>query len=140
MGLKIRCGGLTADAVPDPEAVAAAIATCRATGVPLKATQGLHQPFRHHDHELGTEVHGCLNVFIAGILASALDLPVTRLTEIVAETDSEAFVVTSEAVGWRDYQTAADEIRKARLDMLTTFGSCSFSEPRAELRSLDLMD
>ena len=41
-GLKIRCGGLDAAAVPSPQAVAAALAACRQAGVPLKATQGLH--------------------------------------------------------------------------------------------------
>ncbi len=66
LGLKIRCGGLDPAAIPEPMAVAASIATCRATGVPLKATQGLHHPFRHTDEALGADVHGFLNLFTAG--------------------------------------------------------------------------
>lgn len=140
VGLKIRCGGLTAEAVPTPEAVAAAIATCRATGVSLKATQGLHQPYRHHDAGLDTMVHGFLNVFAAGVLAHARDVPVTRLTEIVAETDPSAFVVSDDRLAWRDLEASADEVGAARSRLLTTFGSCSFSEPCDELRSLSLIE
>lgn len=140
VGLKIRCGGLTAQEVPEPMAIAAAIATCRAIRVPLKATQGLHHPFRHHDPELDTTVHGFINLFVASILANAHDLPVTLLNEIVAEEEAEAFVFEAEKLGWRDHTTSPREIAAARRNMLTSFGSCSFSEPRDDLRNLELID
>jgi hypothetical protein len=140
VGLKIRCGGLEAAAVPEPPAVAAAIATCRAVGVPLKATQGLHHAFRHHDPALGTEVHGFLNLFIASIMAQVHDLPVTHLTDIVAETDPAAFSLSDDAIGWRDFKADARAIAAARRRLLTSFGSCSFAEPREDLRSLGLID
>jgi hypothetical protein len=140
VGLKIRCGGLDAAAVPEPMAVAATIAMGRSVGVPLKATQGLHHPFRHRDEALGTEVHGFLNLAVASVLAAAHDLPVTHLTEIIAETDAEAFVLGDGLVGWRDFTAAAAEIGNARANLLTTFGSCSFSEPRDDLRALGLID
>ena len=110
VGLKIRCGGLEAAAIPEVTAVAAAIATCRATGVPLKATQGLHHPFRHHDPELDTDVHGFINLFAASVLAHVHDLSVRTLIEVVAETDPEAFVVEPERLAWRDYSASADEM------------------------------
>lgn len=138
-GLKIRCGGLNASAVPEPQAVAAAIATCRATGVSLKATQGLHHPVRHHDSELGTMVHGFLNLFTASTLAHACDLPVTRLTEIVAETDPEAFVVEEGSMRWRDLEASTEQIVASRQRLLTTFGSCSFQEPRDDLREIHIV-
>lgn len=140
VGLKIRCGGLSAEEVPEPLAIAAAIATCRATDIPLKATQGLHHPFRHHDPDLGTTVHGFINLFVASALAQACDLPVTQLTEIVAEEDAGAFVIEPEEIGWQGYQASAEEIAVARKMTLTSFGSCSFSEPRDDLRNLDLID
>ncbi len=121
-------------------AIAAAIATCRAIRVPLKATQGLHHPFRHHDPELDTTVHGFINLFVASILAHAHDLPVTLLTEIVAEEEAEAFVFEAEKLGWRDHTASPREIAAARRNMLTSFGSCSFSEPRDDLRNLELID
>jgi hypothetical protein len=139
VGLKIRCGGLEATEVPEPEAVAAAIATCRATGVPLKATQGLHHPFRHHDPELDTMVHGFINLFAASGLALVHDLPVTRLSEIVAEVDPTAFAIDEETLRWRGLEASAEQITVSRKDLLTTFGSCRFREPRDDLREIDLI-
>ena len=140
VGLKIRCGGLEASAIPEVTAVAAAIATCRATGVPLKATQGLHHPFRHHDPELDAMVHGFINLFAASALAHAHDLAVKTLIEIIAETDPEAFVVEPERLAWRDYDASADDIAEARRSVLTSFGSCSCSEPRDDLRTLGFIE
>jgi hypothetical protein len=136
VGLKIRCGGLEASAIPEVAAVAAAIATCRATSVPLKATQGLHHPFRHHDPELDADVHGFINLFAASTLAHVHDLSVTKLIEIVAEVDPEAFVFGRGHLAWRDLEASADEVAEARGALLTSFGSCSFSEPRDDLRTL----
>ena len=117
-------------------AVAAAIATCRATGVPLKATQGLHHPFRHHDPELDADVHGFINLFAASALAHVHDLSVTKLIEVVAEVDPEVFVFGRGHLAWRDLEASADEVAEARGALLTSFGSCSFSEPRDDLRTL----
>ena len=139
VGLKIRCGGLEAAAIPEIEAVAAAIATCRATDVPLKATQGLHHPFRHHDPKLNTWVHGFVNLFTASVLADLHDLPVRQLIEIVAEIDSEAFRLGPDNLGWRHLEASADDVARARRSVLTSFGSCSFSEPRDELRGLGIV-
>ena len=136
VGLKIRCGGLDASAIPEVTAVAAAIATCRATGVLLKATQGLHHPFRHHDPELDTMVHGFINLFAASALTHVHDLPVRALIEIVDETDPEAFVIEADRLAWRDTEANADQVADARRAVLTSFGSCSFSEPREDLRIL----
>ena len=138
-GLKIRCGGLETAAVPDPEAVAAAIAICTATKVPLKATQGLHHPIRQFDPALDTMVHGFLNLFVAAVMARAHDLPVTRLIEIVAEDDPEAFKIGADALSWRDLQATTEQVAEARRSGLTTFGSCDFDQPRDELRGLGLL-
>ncbi len=140
VGLKIRCGGLEAEAIPDVDAVAAAIATCRATTVPLKATQGLHHPVRQYDPDLGATVHGFINLYAASILAHAHDLPVRTLIEIVAEVDPGAFTVGPEHFAWRGYQASANEIVEARRTVLTTFGSCSFTEPRDDLQDLGLVE
>ncbi len=139
VGLKIRCGGLDAEAVPEPMAVAAAIATCRATGVPLKATQGLHHPVRHHDSNVDTMVHGFLNLFAASTLAHAHDLPVTRLAEIVAEVEPEAFAIKDGHLAWRDLEASSAQVAAARDGLLTTFGSCSFAEPRDDLYQLNII-
>ena len=139
VGLKIRCGGLEAAAIPEVEAVAAAIATCRATEVPLKATQGLHHPYRHHDPELNAWVHGFVNLFTASVLAHLHDLPVKQLIEIVADVDPEAFSIGPERLGWRHLEASAEDIAQSRRNLLTSFGSCSFSEPRDDLRGLGIV-
>jgi hypothetical protein len=139
VGIKIRCGGSSSEAVPEVEAVAAAIATCRAVNVPLKATQGLHHPFRHHDPELGALAHGFMNLFAASALAHAHDLPVKVLTEIVAEMDPESFVVGPEHLAWRDLVVTAEQVATARGAVLTSFGSCSFAEPRDDLRTIGIV-
>jgi hypothetical protein len=118
--------------------VAAAIATCRATAVPLKATQGLHHAVRQHDPDLGAMVHGFINLYAASVLAHVHDLPVRTLIEIVSEVDPTAFTVGPEHFAWRDYRASADEIVTARRTVLTTFGSCSFSEPRDDLKNLGI--
>jgi hypothetical protein len=139
VGLKIRCGGLEAAAVPDVEAVAAAIATCRATDVPLKATQGLHHPFRHLDPELDTKVHGFINLFAASVLTHVHDLPVKKLIEIIAELDPKAFTIGPDRLVWRHLEASAEDVAASRRSVLTSFGSCSFSEPRDDLRGLGIV-
>jgi hypothetical protein len=139
VGLKIRCGGLEANAIPEALAVAAAIATCRSTGIPLKATQGLHHPFRYHDPELDVMMHGFVNVFTASVLADVHDLPVTELVEIVADVDPSTFEIGPDALAWRGRGASAEEVTVARTRLLTSFGSCSFVEPRDDLRALGVL-
>jgi hypothetical protein len=46
-GVKVRCGGMTPDAVPTVERLADVLVGCARRRLPLKATAGLHHPFRH---------------------------------------------------------------------------------------------
>ena len=139
VGLKIRCGGLEASAVPSPQALAAALAACRRAGIPLKATQGLHQPVRHFDAGLDTTVHGFLNLFFAGVLGHCQGLSEEELLEIVEERDPAAFRFHDAGLSWRERAAGLDGIAAARRGAVTSFGSCSFSEPREALRTLGLL-
>ncbi len=69
--LKLRTGGLTADAFPTPGALAAGIAAAHAARVPFKATAGLHHPVRMYRDEVGGVMHGFLNVFGGACLLRA---------------------------------------------------------------------
>ncbi len=138
-GLKIRCGGLDAAAVPSVEAVAAAIAAARDAGLPLKATQGLHHPVRHHDDVLGAVVHGFLNVVAAAVMARVHGLDTAGIAEIVAEQEEASFTVTPEHFAWRGLSATAAQVRLARRETVVGFGSCSFTEPRDDLRALGLL-
>lgn len=135
-GIKIRCGGLEASDVPSIDAVADAISASLVAELPIKATQGLHHPFRHHDSTLDTTVHGFLNLFAASVLARALYPDEAIIGEIVAEEDPEAFRLTESALGWRNLETGFEGVVDGRYRAMTSFGSCSFSEPRDDLAKL----
>jgi hypothetical protein len=140
VGLKIRCGGLEASAVPAPQAVAAVLAACRRSGIPLKATQGLHQPVRHFDAGLDTTAHGFLNLFFAGVLGHCHGLSEEELLAMIEEQEPAAFRFHEAGLSWRERPAGLDGIAAARRVAVTSFGSCSFSEPRDALRTLDLLE
>lgn len=135
-GIKIRCGGLDASAVPTVDAVAAAISAGLVVNLPLKATQGLHHPIRHYDSILDTTLHGFLNLFTASVLARAHLLDELIIREILTEEDPKAFRLTESSLEWRDLETGFDGVVEGRLHGMTSFGSCSFAEPRDDLADL----
>mgnify|MGYP001816129563 CR=1 FL=1 len=139
IGATLRCGGVTAEAVPGPERVAGFIATCRQLGLPLKCTAGLHHPVRHQAADPPVMMHGFLNVFGAGMLAHARGADLAVLTDCVRETDPAAFRFSADGFAWRDHEVPAADLARARDGFLAGFGSCSFAEPRDDLRSLGLM-
>jgi hypothetical protein len=138
-GFKLRCGGQETTAFPSPEQIAAVIAACRDAGVPLKFTAGLHHPFRHFDRSLQTYVHGFLNVFAAGVLAYALPLTEEQVRQIIEDVHHEDFAFDDEGLRWKDYRASVSEIKEARRSAVVSFGSCSFEEPRADLRAMGLL-
>jgi len=106
--VKLRCGGA---AIPSVEQVGLVIACCRAAGVPLKATAGLHHPVRRG------EEHGFLNLLAATIA------PLGRLEAVLSEDDASA-------IDFADADRA----------LFTSFGSCSWREPVDDLRELGLLE
>jgi hypothetical protein len=135
-GVKLRCGGLQASAFPTPEQVAFTISACRDAAVSLKFTAGLHHPIRHFDTGLQTKMHGFINVFVAGVLACARGLGAEQLQSILEDEDARHFIFTDDGLRWKDHQATTDEIGAARQNFVTSFGSCSFDEPRDDLRAL----
>ena len=138
-GLKLRCGSLDASAFPTAEEVAYVLAVCRDAGVPLKFTAGLHHPLRRFDAGVQTYMHGFINVFTAGVLAHARGLDEEELRAVLADEDPSAFVFSADGLHWRDWRASTAEIAAARTDFVTSFGSCSFDEPRDDLRALGWM-
>jgi hypothetical protein len=137
-GFKLRCGGTDAAAFPTPEQVAGTITACRGAGVPLKFTAGLHHPLRHFDAGVRTPMHGFLNVFVAGVLATVHGLGEDEVRRIVEDEDAGHFVFTDQECRWGDWAVAVAQIVAARRAVVS-FGSCSFDEPRADLRALRLL-
>jgi hypothetical protein len=129
-GAKIRCGGVTADAFPSDEAVARFVTECRRLGLRFKATAGLHHPFRTRDDDIGVLQHGFVNLLAATAAIEADTL------KVIAETDPRAFELAGDAIGWRGSFGEAAEARAS----FTGQGSCSFSEPVADLAEHGLLD
>jgi hypothetical protein len=138
--LKLRTGGVTADAFPAVELVADALASCRAFGTSFKATAGLHHPVRSHRAEVQTKMHGFVNVFGAALLAHAHALHAEQIRPILETEDASEFRFTNDRFAWRELDVSTERIRALRGALVTSFGSCSFDEPRADLRLLGWLD
>jgi hypothetical protein len=139
LGAKLRCGGASQDLFPTPLRVASFIDRCHRLGVPFKATAGLHHPFRHVDSATGFVRHGFVNLVGAAVLASAHDLDADVLEDIVADQDSASFSLTPGEFSWRELRANEEEIREARSDLFTAYGSCSFAEPVEDLTALGIL-
>ncbi len=141
---KVRTGGVVADAIPDPAVLARFIAACAAAAVPWKATAGLHHPIRAEQaltYEPGgprAVLHGFLNVFAAGAFAGG-GAPVADLEAVLREEDAAAFHLDEDGLSWRHLRVSTDELARSRRDFASSFGSCSFAEPVADLRSLGVL-
>jgi hypothetical protein len=137
MGLKLRCGGLDASAFPSVEQVADVLTECRNQGVAMKATAGLHHPLRRFHRQLRTHMHGFVNLFGAAALAhSHRELSVVRVQQILDDENPSHFVFDDDGFRWGDFFATTTEIAAAREQLATSFGSCSFDEPRDDLRAL----
>lgn len=138
VGAKVRCGGVTADAVPPVELVTAFLRACVDAAVPLKATAGLHHPVRHPNAEAGWVMHGFLNVLGGAVLYAAGAVDAEGLAAVVAETDPAAFRLEQDRFAWRDCAASAADVARAR-GLVHAYGSCSFDEPVDDLVALGLL-
>jgi hypothetical protein len=137
---KIRTGGVTAEAIPPVENVAAFLRACARRGLEMKATAGLHHAVRA-EHALTyaadaprATMHGFVNFFVAAMLA--LRDEEKKVEACLRETDVGAFVAGEEFVAWREERFDIEEIERMRGSFVMSFGSCSFEEPIADLRSM----
>jgi hypothetical protein len=135
-GMKLRCGGLDAAAFPTPEQIAAVLHCCRLHRVPLKCTAGLHHPLRHDNAGVRTKMHGFVNVFGAGALGQVHGLDEAKLRALVEDEVAAHFVFDKHGIAWLDWHATPEEVAFARHAAVVSFGSCSFDEPRDDLRAL----
>jgi hypothetical protein len=140
VGYKLRCGGVSPALIPPVARVARVAASCRDARVFLKLTAGLHHPVRGMGRLDGVPMHGFLNVVGASLLAWSGGLGAEELEPVVAETDPRAFRLDAAAFGWRAHTVPAALIARLRGEAVTGLGTCSFAEPRDDLRSLGLLN
>jgi len=138
-GAKVRTGGVTADLYPTPPDLARFLGACAAADVPFKATAGLHHPLRHRAEAVGTDAFGFLNVFIAACMMHDHDLDDDELIDLLTEQNISMFTIEDDRIIWRDHIIDAEAISDARESFAVGFGSCSFDEPREDLRSIGLL-
>ncbi|WP_442598527.1 hypothetical protein [Neobacillus sp. D3-1R] len=138
LGLKLRTGGLEANMFPSPEKVAAFLSGCARRKLPLKFTAGLHHPIRMYREEVQTKMYGFLNVFTAGLAAFAHQLEKEKLVEILIDEEPNHFQFQEQGLFWKDVIIEASDIQKYR-KQLYSYGSCSFDEPRDELREMKFL-
>lgn len=139
---KIRTGGVTQDLIPDSKQVARFIRACAEHDVGFKATAGLHHPLRGDyrltydaDPDMGT-MFGFANVFIAACFAFANNADADNLASILTTSDASQFEVTESGITWNSQTVTAAAAAEIRKNKATSFGSCSFEEPTAELAEL----
>jgi hypothetical protein len=141
---KIRTGGETADKFPASANVIEFIRRCAAANVPFKATAGLHHPLRsiqrftYQPESASGIMHGFVNLFLAAAFSRA-GMESDLAVQLLEEQSAEAFQFDLNGVGWRQCRLSRDEIAAARRSFAVSFGSCSFTEPIDDLRSLHLL-
>ena len=142
---KVRTGGVTPEAFPRTADLVGFIRGCILAAVPFKATAGLHHPLRAEyrltyapDSPRAT-MFGFLNLFLASafLRAGMTEVDAARLLE---EGSPEAFRVDHGGISWRDYRLDLKSLSEARTVGMISFGSCSFTEPIADLQSLHLLE
>jgi len=118
--VKVRCG----PTAPSIAELAAVVHSCRAYGVPFKATAGLHNAVRQDGQ------HGFVNLLAAAIFGDE--------EAALAEDDADAFGADGEVFRWRDRAASVADVERGR-KLFVAFGSCSFAEPVDELVALGLL-
>ena len=142
---KIRTGGTSPEQFPTTERIADFIANCAAADVPFKATAGLHHPIRaaqkltYEPESPSHTMHGFLNVFLAAAFLRRADMPTSEALALIEETDPKTFTYPDGVIGWRAHTIDAPRLASVRESFAISFGSCSFEEPIADLKALNVL-
>ena len=141
---KVRTGGVTRDAFPTTSDLIRFLRRCVQAGLPFKATAGLHHPLRAayrltyaEDSPSGT-MFGFLNLMLAvAFLRSGMEEE--EVARVLEEGDPDALQADDSGMVWRNHRLDSRALRDARELGMISFGSCSFTEPIADLEALNLL-
>jgi hypothetical protein len=137
-GYKLRTGGVTADAFPTSMEIAKALVTPATHQVPIKLTAGLHHPLRQYREEVQTKMHGFLNVLGAAVLAAEHRWDANQTVMMLEDENMDSFSFADDFFMWRKWRIDTKRLQYRRT-FVVSFGSCSFDEPREDLRALNLL-
>jgi hypothetical protein len=132
-GFKLRCGGPTREAFPTPWWIGVVLHVCREAHLPMKLTAGLHHPLPRIDPSIPAAMHGFINVLLAGVFAGGWRED--TVLELLEDTDPAHFDFTS-GVRWTCWTASLVEVTATRRSGILSIGSCSFDEPRDDLRAI----
>jgi hypothetical protein len=142
---KVRTGGVTRESIPRTSDLVRFLQTCIRAQVPFKATAGLHHALRAEyrltyepDSPTGT-MFGFLNLFLAAVFLRA-GMSRDDAARVLEESSPDAFRIDDRGIGWQDHRLGQDALRGARETVISSFGSCSFTEPIDELQVLHLLE
>ncbi len=137
-GYKLRTGGVTADAFPTSAQIAKALVAPATHQVPIKFTAGLHHPLRQYREEVRTKMFGFLNVLGAAVLAAEHRWDAHQTSIMLEDENADSFSFAEEFFAWREWKISIERLQYRR-KFVASFGSCSFDEPRDDLRALGLL-
>jgi hypothetical protein len=134
IGVKLRCGGQDSTSFPPVIRVANLLTHCKAMGVPLKLTGGLHSPVRG---TLADQTHhGFVNIMGASVLLQAGVIDGADVAACIGETEPSAFSFSDGVFAWRARRAPLAAVLKARKSLVVGFASSRFGEPAKGLRAL----
>jgi hypothetical protein len=135
---KIRTGGVTPDSFPAARDVLSFLRACRGARIRFKATAGLHHAVRG-EYRLTYEpaapvgtMYGFLNIAMAAAF-HWFDRDDDTVLAVLEERSADAFEFTDAGGSWRNKRLTRDQLYEVRREFFVGFGSCSFSEPMAEV-------
>jgi hypothetical protein len=67
-----------------------------------------------------------------------LATPVLKKPRRLSRRKAASFSFSDDSFLWREWKIATDEL-EAQRKLVTSFGSCSFDEPREDLRAVNLL-
>ena len=132
VGYKLRTGGISGEAFPSQVELADTIGLCESLQIPWKATAGLHHALPHDCEELGVTMQGFLNLLTSVVLLHGGQIQPETVTNILADREASHFSMSDTQLLWQEMGADIAQIEAGRRRFLS-FGSCSFTEPLADL-------
>ncbi|WP_186648017.1 hypothetical protein [Fluviispira vulneris] len=127
--IKLRTGGVKKDQIPSAKKIAQFISLCAQNKLGIKATAGLHVPIPNFNQEVGTVLHGFLNVFSSMMLLYKGGITEEEIEEIISDYTYEDFKFSHDGLKIRNFLLTNKEIENLRKKYIKSFGTCSFLEP-----------
>ncbi|KAB8028591.1 hypothetical protein [Fluviispira multicolorata] len=127
--VKLRTGGVKKEQIPSAQEIAHALSLCAKYKIPVKATAGLHVPVPNFNPDVGTILHGFLNVFSSMMLAYQELATEKEIEDILSNYNYENFKFSKTGLEIGKFSLSNYEIENLRKKYIKSFGSCSFLEP-----------